>query len=87
VIERLFKKGTYVMLPARLQHTDPAIWGEDYDQFVPDRFIRAEDKGNPQEKPQEVGEKEPERRRLAKERVTRPFGGGVSRKVLRFERP
>jgi cytochrome P450 len=80
---RLFKKGTPVMQPARPQHMDPAIWDEDYDQFVADRFIRAEDKngkfGSHGEKSQgEVDKKEFERRRLAKERMTRPFGGGVS---------
>jgi cytochrome P450 len=80
---KLFKKGTPIMLPARPQHTDPAIWGEDSGQFVPDRFIRAEDKGGKfgsrGEKSQgEVDEKESERRRVAKEKMMRPFGGGVS---------
>ena len=80
---RNFKKGTPIMMPARPQHMDPAIWGEDYGQFVPDRFIRPDDKGgkfgNGGEKSQgEVGEKDAERRRLAKERMMRPFGGGVS---------
>ena len=83
VAGRLFKKGTPIMLATRPQHMDPAIWGEDYDQFVPDRFIRAEDKGGKfdsrGEKSQgEVEEKDTERRRLAKERMMRPFGGGVT---------
>jgi len=45
VAGRLFKKGTPVMLPDRPHHMDPAIWGEGYGQFVPDRSIRAEGKG------------------------------------------
>jgi cytochrome P450 len=80
---RLFKKGTPVMLPARPQHMDPSIWGEDYGQFVPDRFIRAEEKGGKFGKHGDksqggVDEKDVERRRQAKERMMRPFGGGVS---------
>ena len=83
VAGRLFKKSTPIMLATRPQHMDPAIWGEDYDQFVPDRFIRTDDKGGKfdsrAEKSQgEVEEKDTERRRLAKERMMRPFGGGVS---------
>jgi cytochrome P450 len=82
VAGRLFKKGTPVMLPTRPQHLDPAIWGEDYDQFVADRFIRAEDKGgkfgNRGDNPQREGnEKDMEQRRQFKERMMRPFGGGA----------
>jgi len=80
---RLFKKGTPVMLPARPQHMDAAIWGEDSDRFVADRFIRAEDKGSKfgdrgDNSQGEIDEKAIERRRLVKERMMRPFGGGVS---------
>ena len=80
---RLFKKGTPIMLPVRPQHMDPAIWGEDYDQFVADRFIRAEDKGGKfgdrgVKAKGELDEDELMRRRQAKERMMRPFGGGVS---------
>jgi len=45
VAGRLFKKGAPVMLPALPHQMDTAIWGEDYGEFVADRFIRAEDKG------------------------------------------
>ena len=78
---RLFKKGTPVMMPVRPQHMDPPIWGEDHDQFVPDRFIRAEDKGGKfgrRAERSQAEEKDYERRRQAKERMMRPFGGGVS---------
>lgn len=80
---RLFKKGTPVMLPTRPQNMDPAIWGEDYGRFVADRFIRAEDKGGKfgdrgDKSRVEVDEKDVERRRQVKERMMRPFGGGVS---------
>jgi cytochrome P450 len=76
----LFKKDTLIMLPTRPQHMDPAIWGEDWDQFVPDRFIRMDDKGGKfgSWARGEVEEKDFERRRQAKERMMRPFGGGVS---------
>ncbi|THU89233.1 cytochrome P450 [Dendrothele bispora CBS 962.96] len=36
----IFQKGGIVLCPARLQHFDPALWGPDVDDFVPDRFIR-----------------------------------------------
>ena len=83
VAGRLFKNGTPAMLPARPHHMDPAIWGEGYGQFVPDRSIRAERKGgkfgNRRDKPQgEVDEKDTERKQQAKERMMRPFGGRVS---------
>ena len=83
VAGRLFKKGTPIMLPSRPQHMDPAIWGEDYDQFVADRFIRAEDKGGKfgdrgVKGKGELDENDILRRRQAKERMMRPFGGGVS---------
>ena len=80
---KLFKKGTPVMLPARPQHMDPAIWGEDCGQFIPDRFIRAEDIGGKFENHGDkyqgaISEKDTQRRRQAKERMMRPFGGGAS---------
>lgn len=80
---RLFKKGTPVMLAARPQHMDPVLWGEDHGEFVPDRFIRAEDKGGKfgsrGDKPRGEAEgKDNEQRRQVKERMMRPFGGGVS---------
>jgi len=83
VTRRLLKKGTPIMLPARPHHMDIAIWGEGYTQFVPDRSIRAEGKGgkfgNRGDKSQgEVDEKNIERKRQAKERMMRQFGGGVS---------
>ena len=77
------------MLPALPHQVDTAIWGEDYGEFVPDRFIRAEDKGgkfgNREVKCRgEVEEKDIERRRQAKERMMGPLRRGVtlSRKVL-----
>jgi len=33
-------KGGMVMLPLRLNHFNEDIWGDDVDEFVPDRFIR-----------------------------------------------
>jgi cytochrome P450 len=34
------RKGAMVMLPLRLNHFNEEVWGDDVDEFVPDRFIR-----------------------------------------------
>lgn len=64
---KVFKKGGTVMLPVRTQHMSRAVWGDDVDSFVPDRFL--------QHSTPTTNE-----RSLAKdkERWLRPFGGGNS---------
>lgn len=36
----LIKKGGMIMIPARVQHHLPGVWGESVDEFDPRRFIR-----------------------------------------------
>ncbi|KAI1759917.1 cytochrome P450 [Hypoxylon sp. FL1150] len=36
----LIKKGSTVMIPSRVQHTTPSIWGETVDEFNHKRFMR-----------------------------------------------
>ncbi|XXG98980.1 hypothetical protein Hte_005313 [Hypoxylon texense] len=36
----LIKKGSTVLIPARVQHTVPSVWGETVDEFNHKRFIR-----------------------------------------------
>jgi cytochrome P450 len=35
-----FEKGSMVMMPLRMNHQDPTIYGERIDEFVPDRFLK-----------------------------------------------
>src|SRR4051812_15910065 len=37
-----FLEGALVMMPVRPFHFDPAVFGDDANEFVPDRFIRDE---------------------------------------------
>ncbi|KAI0806444.1 cytochrome P450 [Xylaria sp. FL0064] len=36
----LLKKGSTIMMPSTVQHTNPAVWGDKVDQFVHKRFVR-----------------------------------------------
>jgi len=60
-----FCKGAMVMLPLRLNHMNPDVFGDDVETFVPDRFIR-DISGLPGNK------KNPGIKAL------KPFGGGTS---------
>ncbi|KAI2465943.1 cytochrome P450 [Annulohypoxylon bovei var. microspora] len=37
----LIKKGSTVLIPSSVQHTDPSIWGENVNEFYHKRFLRA----------------------------------------------
>ncbi|KAI0886561.1 cytochrome P450 [Annulohypoxylon maeteangense] len=36
----LIKKGSTVLIPSSIQHTDPSIWGENVNEFYHKRFVR-----------------------------------------------
>jgi hypothetical protein len=36
----LLKKGSTIMMPASVQHTDQAVWGDTVDEFMHRRFVR-----------------------------------------------
>lgn len=57
-----FLAGSLVMMPVRPGHFDPGVFGNDVDEFVPDRFLREDDK--------QSGRRNPGTKAL------RPFGGG-----------
>ncbi|KJZ70683.1 hypothetical protein HIM_09928 [Hirsutella minnesotensis 3608] len=58
----LLKKGGLVMMSARAQHTNSAIWGDDFDQFHHKRFLK----------------KGPEKNAKVPQAAYRGFGGGTT---------
>lgn len=69
----LLKKGGLVMMSARAQHRNPAVWGPDVDNFRPHRFLSVKERNG------EQGEQQQGRRgnRIIPA-AFRGFGGGVT---------
>lgn len=42
----LLKKGSHVVISSGTFHRDPAVWGEDVDEFNPKRFLEQNDSGH-----------------------------------------
>jgi cytochrome P450 len=71
-----FKQGSTVMIPHRMNHQDPKIYGERVDEFVPDRFlndfIKTDSSNGRAADGTSVG------KIAASIKSMKPFGGGVT---------
>ncbi|KAK7953561.1 hypothetical protein PG988_014255 [Apiospora saccharicola] len=69
----LLRKGGLVMMSARAQHRNPAVWGPDVDEFCPHRFM-SDKKSDEEQTEQQHGR----RRNRINPAAFRGFGGGVT---------
>ena len=71
----LLKKDTIIQMPTEVMHTDPAIWGDDAQDFRPSRFLKGSKK---QTGTQADGQVEMNRVLKNTSSAYRPFGGGAA---------